>query len=123
MVERLHRQLKDALPAQGAAHQWEDHLPWVHLGLRAVPKDESGVSAAEAALGQQLKVPGQAPTPHVVGLPAAQLLRPPGVYVRKGGAAKPFHVLEQGTKSFKLQLGERMDAISWDRLKPHLCRS
>ena len=74
MVERLHRQLKDALPAPGAAHQWEDHLPWVHLGLRAVPKDESGVSAAEAALGQQLKVPGQAPTPHVVGLPAAQLL-------------------------------------------------
>ena len=74
MVERLHRQFKDALPAQGAAHQWEDHLPWVHLGLRAIPKDESGVSAAEAALGQQLKVPGQAPTPHVVGLPAAQLL-------------------------------------------------
>ena len=31
----------------GAANQWEDHLAWVLLGLRAVPKDESGVSAAE----------------------------------------------------------------------------
>ena len=65
MVERLHWQLKDALRARGAADQWEDHLPWVLLGLLAVPKDESGVSAAEAVLGQQLKVPGQAATPHV----------------------------------------------------------
>ena len=112
MVERLHWQLKDALRARGAADPWEDHLPWVLLGLLAVPKDESGVSAAEAVLGQQLKVPGQAATPHVGGLPTAQL--PPGVipatrssyaevvssssthmdgpewvYVQKGRAAKP----------------------------------
>ena len=46
------------------------------------------------------------------------------------GAAKPladnyegpFRVLERGTKSFKLQLGERVCAVSRDRLKPHLAR-
>ena len=59
MVERLHRQIKDALRAWGAAHQWRENLPWVALGIRAAPKDESGISAAEATLGQQLVVPGQ----------------------------------------------------------------
>ena len=141
MVERLHRQLKDALRARGAADQWEDHLPWVLLGLRAVPKDKSGVSVAEAALGQQLKVPGQAT--HIGGLPTAQL--PPAVipgarrsyaevvsnsasalesaewvYVRKGGAAKPLADNYEGTKAFKLQMGERVDTVSRDRLKAHL---
>ena len=41
---------------------------------------------------------------------------PLGLYMRRGGAAKPladnyegpFHVLEWGTKSYKLQLGERV---------------
>ena len=51
MVERLHRQIKDTLRARGAAATWADHLPWVILGLCAAPKDESGVSAAETALG------------------------------------------------------------------------
>ena len=59
MVERLHRQLKDALHARGAASAWADHLPWVILGLCVAPKDESGVSAVEAALGQSLVIPGQ----------------------------------------------------------------
>jgi transposase InsO family protein len=59
MVERLHRQLKEALRARGAAENWLDHLPWVLLGVRTAPKDESGISAAEATLGQQLVVPGQ----------------------------------------------------------------
>ena len=133
--------MKDALRAQGAADQWEVHLPWVLLGLRAVPKDKSGVSVAEAALGQQLKVPGQAT--HIGGLPTAQL--PPAVipgarrsyaevvsnsasalesaewvYVRKGGAAKPLADNYEGTKAFKLQMGERVDTVSRDRLKAHL---
>ena len=38
MVERLHRQLKDTLHATGSATEWEEHLPWVLLGLRAVPR-------------------------------------------------------------------------------------
>ena len=51
--------MKDALRARGGAIAWADHLPWVMLGIRAAPKEESGTSAGEAALGQVLAVPGQ----------------------------------------------------------------
>ena len=51
-----------------------DHLPWVLLGLRAAPKEEREISAAEATLGQQLVVPGQAHVPPVEDLPAAHVL-------------------------------------------------
>ena len=37
-------------------------MPWVILGLRAAPKDESGVSAAEAAFGQPTAPEGMVPT-------------------------------------------------------------
>ena len=33
MVERLHRQMKDALHARGNTAAWADHLPWVMLGI------------------------------------------------------------------------------------------
>jgi hypothetical protein len=38
MVERVHRQLKDALRARGAGPAWHSHLPWVLMGLHAAPK-------------------------------------------------------------------------------------
>ena len=38
VVERFHRQLKDALRARLAAADRPSHLPWVLLGLRSVPK-------------------------------------------------------------------------------------
>ena len=59
MVERIHHMLKAALCAQGGAAAWKDHLPWVLLGMRAAPREESGVSVTEVALQQQLVVPGQ----------------------------------------------------------------
>jgi transposase InsO family protein len=61
MVERFHRHLKEALRARLAAAttDWEFHLPWVLLGIRAAPKDDSNVSAAEAVFGQPLMLPGQ----------------------------------------------------------------
>jgi transposase InsO family protein len=34
LVERFHRQLKDALRARAAAADWYDHLRWVMLGVR-----------------------------------------------------------------------------------------
>jgi cleavage and polyadenylation specificity factor subunit 1 len=43
MVERLHYQIKDALRARACGTAWVENLPWVMLGLRAVPKDESGI--------------------------------------------------------------------------------
>ena len=51
MVERLHRQMKDTLCARGSTAAWADHLLRVMLGIRAFPKEESGTSAGEAALG------------------------------------------------------------------------
>jgi transposase InsO family protein len=51
LVERTHRQLKDALCVRGATVDWPAHLPWVLLGLLAAPKEVSGVSSAEAIFG------------------------------------------------------------------------
>ncbi len=38
LVERFHRQLKDALGARLAGVHWVKHLPWVLLGLRVSQK-------------------------------------------------------------------------------------
>jgi hypothetical protein len=59
MVERSHRQLKDALRARLAGAKWTDHLPWVLMGLRAAPKEDSGVSSVEMVFGAPLTLPGQ----------------------------------------------------------------
>ena len=148
MVERLHRQIKDAIRARGGSRDWADHLPWVMLGLRAAPKDESGVSAGEAALGLQLAVPGQflpredgtsPPLSHGV-IPAtkrsyAEAVKGPSpreaatwVFVRRGGQGVPladnydgpYRMLGCDAKTARVQLGEREEVITRDRLKPYL---
>jgi transposase InsO family protein len=58
-VERFHRRLKDSLRARLAAADWPQHLPWVMLGLRAAPREDSGVSAAELVFRAPLSLPGQ----------------------------------------------------------------
>ena len=47
----------------GGAAAWKDHLSWVLLGMCAALREESGVSATEATLQQQLVVPGQLQPP------------------------------------------------------------
>ena len=50
------------------------------------------------------------------------------VYIRRGGAAPPlsppysgpFPVLQRSPKSFTVDLGDRTDVVSVDRLKPHV---
>ena len=125
----------------GAA-AWADHLPWVMLGISASPKEESGTSAAEAALGHVLAVPGQlltttappadTPAPPVV-IPVAkqtyaEAAATPAldgaihVYVQHSGVgqpladnyAGPYLVLEKGPKVFKLQVRTRQDVITRD---------
>jgi transposase InsO family protein len=59
MVERVHRQIKDALCACGAGPMWHSYLPWVLMGLHAVPKEDSAVSSAELVIGSPLILPGQ----------------------------------------------------------------
>jgi RNase H-like domain found in reverse transcriptase/Integrase core domain/Integrase zinc binding domain len=61
MVERAHRQIKDALRSRQAGNCWPEHLPWVLLGLRASPKDDSALSSAELVYGSPLVLPGQFP--------------------------------------------------------------
>jgi hypothetical protein len=43
-VERLHCCLKDALRVHAAAATWAEELPWVLLGLRAQPREDTGLS-------------------------------------------------------------------------------
>ena len=63
MVEWFHHQLKAALRARCSGGDWLEHLPWVLLGLRAAPKEEAGVSAAEATYGHSLVLPSQLQLP------------------------------------------------------------
>ncbi len=59
LVERFHCWLKEALRARLAGADWPQHLPWVLLGLRAAPREDSGISAAELVYGCPLSLPGQ----------------------------------------------------------------
>jgi hypothetical protein len=59
MIERAHRQIKDALRSRLAGEKWVAHLPWVLLGLRAAPKEDSNISSAEMVFGCPVTVPGQ----------------------------------------------------------------
>jgi transposase InsO family protein len=57
-MERFHRRLKNSLRARLANSGRPQHLPWVMLGLRAAPREDSGLSAAELVFGAPLSLPG-----------------------------------------------------------------
>jgi transposase InsO family protein len=59
MIERFHRRLKEALKARAASSDWDSHLPWVMLGIRTAPREDSAVSAAELVYRVALAVPAQ----------------------------------------------------------------
>ena len=59
MVERFHRQLKNSPHAHLAFSSRFEHLPWVLLGLRTSPREDSATSASEAVYGSDLTLPGQ----------------------------------------------------------------
>jgi transposase InsO family protein len=157
MVERLHRRLKEALKAREATTDWPRHLPWVLLGLRSSPREDSGVSAAELVYGAALSLPGQfiagrepppaavtqplqsgtsCASPHLARRdngappppPPSSLMAAKFVYIRAPPAAPslapayrgPYEVVKKADKFFIVKLGGRFDAISIDRLKPHL---
>jgi transposase InsO family protein len=58
-VKRLHRRLKDALHARVAAATWAKKLPWVLLGLRAQPREDTALSSAEAVFGTPIVLPNK----------------------------------------------------------------
>ncbi len=111
LVERAHRQLKEGLETRLASHEWPAHLPWVLLGMRTSPKDDSAISSAELVYGAPLVLPGEfldaaePPTadflehvqPGPVSIPTRPIRRPPQetnqllqqakwVYIRRGGS-------------------------------------
>ena len=154
LVERFHRQLKNALKARTCGMDWADHLPWVMLRIRAAPKEGSSISAAKMVYGSPLTLPGQVLTEGETpadrtqersdsavqhfetatrsfaeltqGVP--EVLRTAEmVYVHQGGVkppltpsySGPYHVLECSPKVFQLQVGQREETVSADRLKLH----
>jgi hypothetical protein len=56
-VERLHCHLKDALRARIAMATWAKEIPWVLLGLHAQPREDTGLSPAEAVFGASIVLP------------------------------------------------------------------
>ncbi len=54
---RLRRRLKDALRAHATAATWSEELPFVLLRLRAQPREDTGLSPAEAVFGAQIVLP------------------------------------------------------------------
>ena len=146
MVERFHRQMKESLKARGAGNAWLEHLPWVMLGLRSAPKEDSAVSSAEVLYGTPLVLPGQAQDVAEKRLPKCKLKAIPlrgrsykaeedpkdildradMVYVRRGMAggplkesyAGPYTVLRRAEKVYELKIGDRVETVSTDRLKP-----
>ena len=147
LVERFHRRLKEALKARNCGAAWQEHLPWALLGIRTAPKEVSGISSAEAVYGIPLALPGQAQGPEGVQVdppPAVIAARQLSyadvakgkptcvqsaefVYIRRGPIGTPFapaysgpyRVLSRRGKVYELQMGERREMVSADRIKPH----
>jgi len=131
------------------------HLPLVLLGLRSVPKEDTGFPSLKRSTAQLLTIPGEfldgpelpssqflskiwkvisgfsAPPPHHVPqqppaeVPAA-LSTAKFVFLREDASKPslaplyhgPYLVLERRSKFFRLQIGQKVDSVSVDRLKP-----
>jgi transposase InsO family protein len=122
MVEMRHGQLKAALRARLQGSRWPENLPWVLLGLRTAPKEDSGVSAAKLVYGvalalpaeflstaeppaaeflqklQQVEIPATRPLGYAeaAAKPPAALLQASHIYGRCGGALPPLAPLYVG---------------------------
>lgn len=59
MVERFHRNFKEAIKARGNTIHWSSELPIVLLGIRSAVKEDLQCSPAELVYGQGLKLPGE----------------------------------------------------------------
>jgi hypothetical protein len=58
-VERLHRHLMDALRVRSAVATWSKELPFVLFGLRAQPREDTGLSPAEVVFGAPNVLPNE----------------------------------------------------------------
>jgi hypothetical protein len=51
--------LKDAFSAHATAATWAEEIPWVLLGLRSQPGEDSDISPTEAVYGAPLVLPNE----------------------------------------------------------------
>ena len=58
MVERFHRTLKSALWCVLDKGTWTSMLPWVLLGIRNAPREDTATSSAEVLYGLPIRIPG-----------------------------------------------------------------
>jgi hypothetical protein len=58
-VERLHRRLKDTLRARATVVTWSEELPFDLLRLWAQPREDTGLSLAEAVFGAPIVLPNK----------------------------------------------------------------
>ena len=59
LVERFHRQLKDALKCMPNPTHWTKALPLILLGIRTTIKQDLKYTAAELVYGTTLRLPGE----------------------------------------------------------------
>ena len=105
--------MKSSLRSKLAVTDWVSHLPMVKLGLQRVERAVSGFSWP--------------PHHHVISPPQPQpLLSAEFVFVRDDAFKPPlaplyrgpYKVLKHCEKFFVLQVGDKSDSVSVDRLKP-----
>ena len=139
MVERCHGQLKAALRARLASTEWPEHLPWVLLGLRTAPKEDSAISSAELMFGTPLSLPAEfirdaePPAEHflerlrgmempatrpltyaeVAAKPPTALMEASHVYIRRGGAITPLAPLYTGPYKVLARQAKFFQAGNW----------
>ena len=145
LLERWHRSLKSSLKARLEGPRWIEQLPWVLLGLRTTPREDAEFSPADFLLRQRLRLPGDtavlpppAAAPEVSPPPPARhhtkakvyvpkaLWKATHVFVRRDAHRAPldrpytgpYRVISRSEKTFTLDLGNRQDSVSIDRLKP-----
>ena len=132
---------------------WVSHLSLVLLGLRSVPKEDTGFSISEAVYGSALTIPGEfldgpelpssqflskirkvisgfsiPPPHHVPQQPPTEVPAPlwtaKFIFVREDVSKPslgplyrgPYLVLERRSKFFHLQISQKVDSVSVDRL-------
>ena len=57
MIERFHRQLKDALRCLNADSDWNEHFPLILLGFRTLHEEDLNAAPARLVYGQTLTLP------------------------------------------------------------------
>jgi hypothetical protein len=93
---------------------WPAYLPWVMLGLRAAPSEDSGISTAELVYSL---VCVSDESHRVLPLPAST-----GTQRLQEAYRGPYRVLVPREKYFVLEVRSRPCPFSASNLKPHLGR-